>query len=196
MEMAGSIRIPADRQRVWDALNDPDVLRQCIPGCEAIDRTGDHEFNASVRAKVGPVSARFTGRIELTDMVPPERYTITGQGSGGAAGFAKGGADVRLSDDGPGATMLTYTVRAQVGGKLVQIGSRLIDATARKYADEFFTKFNEVVAAVPEPTGAPIETPPPPVPVEPPRPAAPIGIWVWAAAAAAVTIIVGALVLG
>jgi carbon monoxide dehydrogenase subunit G len=144
MEMTGEQRIPAPRQRVWEALNDPTILQQCIPGCEEIDRTTPTEWAAKVRAKVGPVSASFKGKVTLSDLDPPNGYRITGEGTGGAAGFAKGGAAVRLSDDGAG-TLLAYTVNAQVGGKLAQIGSRLIDGTARKMADDFFTRFAAIV---------------------------------------------------
>lgn len=196
MEMTGSIRVPAERERVWAALNDPEILQQCVPGCEMIERTGANEFKAAVRAKVGPVNARFTGTITLTDLNPPQSYTITGQGSGGAAGFAKGGAEVRLEADGPSATKLDYAVKAQVGGKLMQIGSRLIDATARKYADEFFTKFNEVVGGPQESATADVETPVSAAaqPAETPKP--PIAIWLGAAAAAAITILVIMLLAG
>lgn len=146
MDMTGSHRIEAPRRRVWDALNDPDVLRQCIPGCEEVQKLSDTEFAAKVVAKVGPVSAKFSGKVTLSDLDPPNGYTIAGEGSGGAAGFGKGGAKVALADDGA-ATVLSYTAHAQVGGKLAQIGSRLVDATARKMADEFFARFTQVVGA-------------------------------------------------
>ena len=125
--------------------HDPEILKQCIPGCEEIEKSSDTEMSAKVRAKVGPVSARFAGKVTLSDLDPPNGYKITGEGSGGAVGFAKGGATVHLVDDGSG-TLLTYTVEAQVGGKLAQIGSRLIDATARKMADEFFSRFVNVMS--------------------------------------------------
>ncbi|WP_448188178.1 SRPBCC family protein [Azospirillum sp. sgz301742] len=140
MDMTGTHRILAPRERVWAALNDPEVLRQCIPGCEEVQKLSDTEFTAKVHAKVGPVSARFTGKVTLSDLDPPQGYRITGEGSGGAAGFGKGGAVVRLEDEGP-ATVLNYEAHAQVGGKLAQIGSRLVDGTARKMADDFFTRF-------------------------------------------------------
>lgn len=145
MQMTGEYRIPAPRQAVWDALNDPEILKQCIPGCEEMNRTDEGGFEAKVTAKVGPVRAKFGGKVELSDIDPPNGYTISGQGTGGAAGFAKGGAKVSLAEDG-GDTVLTYTVDASVGGKLAQIGSRLIDATAKKMADDFFSKFAELVA--------------------------------------------------
>lgn len=144
MQMIGEYRILAPRQTVWDALNDPDVLKQCIPGCEELTRTEEGGFAAKVTAKVGPVRAKFAGKVELSDIDPPNGYTISGQGTGGAAGFAKGGAKVSLIEDGAD-TILNYTVDALVGGKLAQIGSRLIDATAKKMADDFFSKFAELV---------------------------------------------------
>jgi len=144
MEMTGEYRIAAPKAKVWAALNDPEILKQAIPGCESIDKISDTEFTAKVRAKVGPVSAHFTGAVKLSDLDPPNGYTISGEGKGGAAGFAKGGAKVQLKDDGAG-TLLVYQVDAQVGGKLAQIGSRLIDGTARKMAEEFFSKFAATV---------------------------------------------------
>lgn len=146
MDMNGEFRLAAPREAVWKALNDPEVLKQSIPGCEEIVKLSDTEMTAKVSAKVGPVSAKFAGKVTLSDLDPPSGYTITGEGQGGVAGFAKGGAKVHLKDDGDG-TILSYTVQAQVGGKLAQIGSRLIDATARKMADEFFTRFQAAVAA-------------------------------------------------
>lgn len=148
MDMSGSHRIEASRDAVWAALNDPEILRQCIPGCEEVVRQSDTEMTAKVVAKVGPVSAKFAGKVTLSDLDPPNGYTITGEGSGGAAGFGKGGATVTLADDG-GATLLTYTAKAQVGGKLAQIGSRLVDATARKMAEEFFARFTRIVGPAP-----------------------------------------------
>jgi carbon monoxide dehydrogenase subunit G len=140
MDMQGERRIPAPRQNVWEGLNDPEILKQCIPGCQEIEKTSDTEFVAKVRAKVGPVSANFTGKVTLSDLNPPAGYTISGEGQGGVAGFAKGSAQVTL-DEEASETVLRYGVQAQVGGKLAQIGSRLIDATARKMADDFFGKF-------------------------------------------------------
>lgn len=149
MDMTGKQIIPAPRQTVWEALNDPDVLKACIPGCEEIEKTGDHGFTAKVSAKVGPVKAKFAGAVELQDLNPPISYTIVGEGKGGAAGFAKGGAKVSLeetTEDGAPATVLTYEVNASVGGKLAAIGSRLIDSTAKKYANDFFEKFKEIAS--------------------------------------------------
>jgi len=148
MEMTGEFRIPATRQRVWEGLNDPEILKQCIPGCQTIEKLSDTEFTAKVVATVGPVKANFGGKVTLSDLDPPQSYTISGEGSGGVAGFAKGGAKVELAEDGA-VTVLNYAVQAQVGGKLAQIGSRLIDAVARKMANDFFGRFVGVIA--PEP---------------------------------------------
>jgi carbon monoxide dehydrogenase subunit G len=149
MDMTGTQHIEAPRDVVWAALNDTEVLRQSIPGCQSIEKVSDTEMNAKVILKVGPVKATFTGKVTLSDLDPPNGYTISGEGSGGAAGFAKGGAVVRLQDDGTG-TNLNYEVKAQIGGKLAQLGSRLIDATAKKLAGEFFENFSEAVAPPPE----------------------------------------------
>jgi len=146
MDMSGEYVIAAPRQAVWEALNDPEILKQCIPGCESVDKTSDTSFEAKVTAKVGPVRAKFSGKVNMSDIDPPNGYTISGEGTGGAAGFAKGGAKVALSDD-PEGTKLEYSVDATVGGKLAQIGSRLIDSTAKKMANDFFGKFAELVAA-------------------------------------------------
>jgi uncharacterized protein len=146
MEMTGEYRIAASRQRVWEALNDPDVLKQCIPGCQLLEKVSDTEFNGRVVASVGPVRATFGGKVTLSDLDPPQSYTITGEGSGGVAGFAKGGAKVNLAEEGAD-TLLTYDVQAQVGGKLAQIGSRLIDGVARKMANDFFGSFAAAMTA-------------------------------------------------
>ena len=140
MEMTGEFRIPAPRQRVWEGLNDPEILKSSIPGCQTIEKLSDTEFTAKVLAQVGPVKANFAGKVTLADLNPPQSYTIAGEGTGGVAGFAKGSAKVTLEEDGA-ETVLRYGVQGQVGGKLAQIGSRLIDATARKMADEFFKNF-------------------------------------------------------
>ena len=140
MDMTGEYRIEAPREEVWAALNDPDVLKDCIPGCEALSKTSETAFEAVVVQKIGPVKARFEGEVELTDIVAPESYTIRGEGRGGVAGFAKGGADVRLSEE-DGGTRLVYEVHGTVGGKLARLGSRLIDSTAKKLAGEFFDRF-------------------------------------------------------
>lgn len=145
MDMNGSQRIEASREKVYAALNDTDILRQCVPGCETIEKTSDTDMTAKVTLKIGPVKASFSGKITLSDLDPPNGYTITGEGSGGVAGYAKGGAKVTLEADGPNATILHYNVDAQIGGKLAQLGARLIDSTAKKLAGDFFTKFGEVV---------------------------------------------------
>lgn len=139
--MTGEYRIGAPRAEVWAALNDEQVLKLCIPGCEEIERTSDTTLTAKVVQKIGPVKARFDSAIELTDIVPPESYTLQGEGQGGVAGFAKGAARVALEEDGD-ETILRYTAHAQVGGKLARVGSRLIDATAKKVAGKFFDNFH------------------------------------------------------
>lgn len=156
MKMNGSYEIAADRETVWAALNDPEILRECIPGCDSLEMTAENELTAAVTAKVGPVKAKFTGVVELKDLNPPESYRIEGSGKGGAAGFAKGGADVRLAES-DGGTTLTYEADAQVGGKLAQIGARLIDGTAKKMADQFFGAFSEKVASGATSDEAPVE---------------------------------------
>ncbi|MDP2151201.1 MAG: carbon monoxide dehydrogenase subunit G [Parvibaculum sp.] len=142
MEMSGEYKIPASREDVWAALNDADVLLKSIPGAESVEKTADDEFEAVAKAKVGPVSARFKGKVKLTDIDPPNGYTISGEGNGGAAGFAKGSAKVSLTEAEGGGTILSYSVSAQVGGKLAQIGQRFIDSTASKMAEEFFGNFS------------------------------------------------------
>ena len=145
MEMSGEYKINASREKVWAGLNDPEVLKQSIPGCDEIEQTSDTSFAAKVTAKVGPVKAKFAGAVQLTDIDAPNGYRISGEGKGGAAGFAKGGANVKLEEDGDG-TLLKYEVDAQVGGKLAQLGARLIDGTAKKMASQFFENFAEVVS--------------------------------------------------
>ena len=146
MEIKGEYRIAAPREKVFAALNDPAILQACIPGCESLDKTSDTEMTAKVRLRIGPVSAAFTGKVTLSDLDPPNGYRISGEGQGGAAGFAKGGAVVTLREDA-GDTLLNYSVDAQVGGKIAQVGARLIDGTAKKLADEFFGKFAAMVGA-------------------------------------------------
>ena len=145
MDMTGERRIPAPRQVVWQALNDPDVLKVSIPGCDMLEKLTDTTMKASATVKIGPISARFAGTVQLSDIDAPNGYTISGEGQGGAAGFAKGGAKVRLSDDAAG-TLLQYEVHAQVGGKIAQLGARLIDASAKQMADAFFDRFSAHVA--------------------------------------------------
>jgi len=171
MDITGEYRIPAPREKVWEALNDPEVLTKCIPGCQELNKESDTELTATVKTKVGPVSATFKGKVTLSDINPPESYTITGEGTGGAAGFAKGGAEVSLEEDG-GVTILRYTAKAQVGGKLAQIGSRLIDSTSKKMAGQFFDKFAEEVGGDGEAEAPAAEaTPEAPAPAEPAAPA-------------------------
>jgi len=146
MEMSGEQLIAAPQQAVWNGLNDPEVLKVCVPGCESITPSGDNEYQVLMVARVGPVSAKFKGKLTLSDIKPPDSYAIAFEGQGGAAGFAKGGAQVRLSTEGL-TTRLAYDVKASVGGKLAQIGSRLIDATAKKVADDFFRNFNQKMTA-------------------------------------------------
>jgi uncharacterized protein len=158
MDLTGEYPIPAPRETVWAALNNPEILRVCIPGCEELDKTSDTEFVARVVAKIGPVKAGFSGKVTLSDLDPPNGYTITGEGQGGAAGFAKGGAKVWLEAvEGGAATILHYSADAQIGGKLAQIGSRLVEGSAKKLADEFFAAFAaQAAAAAPAaPTAAP-----------------------------------------
>jgi carbon monoxide dehydrogenase subunit G len=140
MTMNGEVQLSAARETVWEKLNDPEVLKACIPGCEELESTEESGFRAVAKMKVGPVSARFKGRVTLSDLDPPKGYKITGEGEGGVAGFAKGGATVTL-DDRDGGTLLTYNVEAQIGGKLAQLGQRLILGSAKKLADEFFSNF-------------------------------------------------------
>ncbi|MHA1567056.1 MAG: CoxG family protein [Alphaproteobacteria bacterium] len=144
MELNSEHKINASREEVFAALNDPDILRQCIPGCESLEKLSETEMSATVVMKIGPVKAKFKGQVEISNLVPPESYTISGRGSGGAAGFAKGGADIKLLQDGT-ATLLQYRVTADVGGKLAQLGSRLMDSTARHLSGKFFTRFCELV---------------------------------------------------
>ncbi|AXV14258.1 carbon monoxide dehydrogenase [Neorhizobium sp. SOG26] len=146
MDMDGEERIAAPRDVVWAALNDPEVLRQCIPGCQSLEMKSPTELTAAVKLKIGPVSANFTGDVTLSDVDPPESYTISGEGKGGIAGFAKGSAQVNLVEDGA-ETLLRYNAKAQVGGKLAQLGSRLIDSSSQKLAKQFFSDFNAAVVA-------------------------------------------------
>ncbi|EFH13774.1 carbon monoxide dehydrogenase subunit G [Pseudoroseomonas cervicalis] len=149
MEMTGERRIEAPRQTVWEGLNDPEILRASIPGCESVERTGEDSFQARVALKIGPMAAKFAGKVQLSNINPPASYTISGEGNGGAMGFAKGGADVALEEEGPQATLLRYAVKAQVGGKMAQLGARLIDSTAKQMADQFFDRFAAAVVQQP-----------------------------------------------
>ena len=198
MDISGEYRIAASREAVWQALNDPEILKQCIPGCEELDKISDTEFAGKITAKVGPVKAKFSGKVNLSDRDPPNGYKISGEGSGGAAGFAKGGAYVHLTVD-RGGTLLAYKVDAQIGGKLAQIGSRLIEGTVRKTADDFFAKFAAVVgqetpeaasaalasAGVPEPAPAPS----PPAATPPPAQRGRLSPMIWVAGLAVIVIL-------
>jgi uncharacterized protein len=157
MTMTGEATLPADRPKIWAMLNDPEVLKACIPGCQSLEKTSDTGFAAVVKVKIGPVAANFKGKVELSDLVPTVSYRIAGEGEGGVAGFAKGGAKVSLADT-DGGTLLRYDVEAQVGGKMAQLGSRLIDGVAKNMADKFFANF----AAAAGGGGAPAAEPPKP----------------------------------
>jgi uncharacterized protein len=178
MDMTGERRIAAPRQAVWEGLNDEQILRASIPGCESLEKTSDTQMKAVAAVKLGPISARFNGAVTLSDIDPPNSYTIMGEGQGGVAGFAKGGAKVFLTDEDDGATLLKYAVHAQVGGKLAQLGARLIDATAKQMADQFFTKFSGEVEkpfvheAMPEAAAVA----PPAAGIRPPRVAPPSAV--------------------
>lgn len=143
----GEERIEAPVQKVWEALNDPDMLKACIPGCQSLEKKSDTELAATVVLKIGPIKATFAGEVTLKNLNPPYSYTIAGEGKGGIAGFAKGGADVKLTEDGAGTTILKYEAKADVGGKIAQLGSRLIESTSKKLAGQFFSTFNEKVSA-------------------------------------------------
>jgi len=145
MEMTGEQLIPVSQQQVWKGLNDPEILKACIPGCESIEAVSDTEYRVVMTAAIGPVKAKFNGKLLLADLKPPDSYTLTFEGSSGTAGFGKGNAQVALAPEGAG-TRLSYRASVQVGGKLAQIGSRLIDGVAKKMADEFFQRFNEKLA--------------------------------------------------
>ena len=185
MEMSGKHQIAAPRQQVWDALNDPEVLKGCIPGCENIDKPSDTEMTAVVVAKVGPVKAKFKGKVSLSNVDAPNGYTIAGEGQGGVAGFGKGSAKVSLSDDG-GGTVLEYTATASVGGKMAQLGSRLVDSTAAKMADDFFSAFAAHLAPLETDAETAVSSSADPQ-------SGGISTWVWAIG---LIVIVGAILLG
>ena len=172
MKMNGEFRVPTDRETVWQALNDPEVLKACLPGCQEIEKTSDTEMTATLTLKVGPVKATFAGGVTLSDLDPPNSYTLSGQGQGGAAGFASGEARVRLVDDG-GGTVVHYDVDAKVGGKLAQIGSRLIDSTAKKLSKQFFDSLAETLGGGEEADAEAAPAPEVAAPTRPEAPAAP-----------------------
>jgi hypothetical protein len=180
MELKGSRTVPASIETTWAALNDPETLKACIPGCESIERVSDTEFRVAMTARVGPVSAKFNGRIVLADLSPPSSYRMSFEGQGGAAGFARGEARVVLSPDGTG-TRITYTATAQIGGKLAQIGSRLVDGAAAKVADDFFARLVERLG------GGRVGAAEPTIP--PDNAAAALrNTWIWLALAAAIIV--------
>ena len=194
MKMTGEQSIAATRARAWEALNDPEVLKQCIPGCQSLERDGENRFKAVVAIKVGPIGAKFNGAVTLSDIDAPNGYTLSGEGQGGPAGFAKGSAQVRLVEEGPQSTKLSYDVDAQVGGKIAQLGGAVIDATAKQLAGSFFKKLGQIVgepaapeAAVPAAAAAPQAAAAPAAPAAasapPATPAAPSAATVAAAQA-------------
>lgn len=192
MDMQGSRTLAASREQAWEALNDPEVLKACIPGCDKVEATGENQYAIGMGVKIGPVSARFAGKIFLEDVQPPSSYTLRFEGQGGAAGFGKGSAQVRLEPRDPGCE-LQYTVNAQVGGRIAQVGQRLIDGVARSMAEDFFKRFDaelqrrHPVAATPDPTTSDPAIVSPSAPADPavvagPAGAAPTGVpsWMWA----------------
>jgi hypothetical protein len=188
MKITGETLIPAPREAVWQALNDPVVLRQAIPGCESLEQTADNEFKATVSSKIGPISARFNGNVKLSDLDPPNGYTLTGSGNGGAAGSAKGVAKVRL-EPAQGGTMLVYDVDAQIAGKLAQIGSRVIEAAAKMLAGQFFDRLAKaVIGDAPQPATVDSATARGPA-----APMAPVPVWVWGIAAVALLVALGVI---
>jgi uncharacterized protein len=214
MDMTGERRIPASRQIVWDALNNPEVLKASIPGCESLEKLSDNQMKAVAAVKLGPISARFTGNVLLSEIDAPNSYRISGEGQGGVAGFAKGGAAVKLTDDAAD-TLLSYQVNAQVGGKLAQLGARLIDASAKQMADAFFDRFSKEVQAMspaaladqPGPAGAtttarpataavPVANAPPGIPIWALIPREPFGLPLAAWIGGAVFVLMILLMLG
>ena len=191
MKMAGEFRVARAREAVWEALNDPAVLKECLPGCQEIERTSETGMTATLTVKVGPVKATFAGAVTLSDLDPPNGYTLSGQGQGGAAGFASGEARVALIEDG-GETVVRYDVDAKVGGKLAQIGSRLIDSTAKKLAGQFFDSLAETLGAAEEPAAEAAPAPAPeeaPMPTAEPRKGLATALWVSAAVVVAAILI-------
>lgn len=153
MDMSNSVLLPSAQQRVWEALNDPAILKACIKGCESLEKTGDNAYKVAMTLAIGPVKAKFKGELEITDIVAPDSYTIRFAGQGGVAGFGKGNAQVSLTPEGTG-TRLSYIVSAQVGGKIAQVGSRLIDGASKKMADDFFEAFRAALAEAAPPAGS------------------------------------------
>lgn len=196
MELLGEQRLALPREKVWAALNDPAVLRQCVPGCDSFESTGDNGYRMTMTASVGPVKARFNGRMTLSDLDPPRSYVLSFDGSGGAAGSGKGGARVTLDADGDSVTLLRYSVSAQVGGRLAQVGTRLIDSVARRMAGEFFDRFQKTIAPFEAMMAVSTASARPSTPVpaaSSPRVAVPI--WAWACGAVLVACVVLAYVM-
>jgi carbon monoxide dehydrogenase subunit G len=196
MELSNTRIVPARPSVVWEALNDPATLKACIPGCESFERTGDNAYAIVLSARIGPVSARFNGNMTMTDVDAPNGYTLRFEGQGGAAGFARGEARVTLAPDGEQQTALTYAAKAQVGGKLAQVGSRLIEGVAAKMSDDFFTRFAARFASEEAAVAADVENPASPADVaSPPTPIAPAGGVPWIRYAAIVAIVIVLIVM-
>jgi hypothetical protein len=196
MEMNGEQLIPASQAETWKALNDPEFLKECVPGCETIDRVAENEYAVAMTARVGPVSAKFKGKLLISDLKPPHSYAIAFEGQGGVAGFAKGSAQVALAPEGD-ATRLSYSAKANVGGKLAQIGSRLVDAAANKVANDFFSAFNERMSAMHGAAGAAAqeEHHPEPIARDPDLPDVSVATLAFFAAGALVVLVVALLTL-
>ena len=177
MEMQGNRRLAVTQQQAWEALNDPEVLKACIPGCDKVEPTGENQYAVGMAVRVGPVASRFSGRITLADVLPPNSYTLSFEGQGGAAGFGKGTAKVALAPPAEGAGCeLTYTAQAQVGGKIAQVGQRLVDGVARQMAEDFFRRFDdEMKKRHPEAYAAEAALPP----AAPPEAGKRMPLWVW-----------------
>jgi uncharacterized protein len=196
MELSNTRIVPAPPDAVWAALNDPAVLKACVPGCESLERTGDDTYALVMSARVGPVSARFTGRMTMTDIDAPHGYTLNFEGQGGPAGFARGDARVTLAPEGERQTALTYVAKAQIGGKLAQVGSRLVNGVAAKMSDDFFARFVARFAPAEAPVADDAATAPEPMPeAAAPAPLAPPGGSQWIRYAAIVAIVVVLVVL-
>ncbi len=187
MEMQGTRQLKVNQQQAWDALNNPEVLKACIPGCDRIEASGENEFSMGTALKIGPVSAKFTGKIMLTDMQPPASYTLNFEGQGGVAGFGKGTAKVNLTPNAEGCE-LSYSVTAQVGGKIAQLGQRLIDGVAKSLSEEFFKRFDAETEKLYPPQAQPVETAPAPAAAQPPAQGWPA--WVWVAVAVGVGVLI------
>lgn len=194
MELTGEQLIPAPQAETWAALNDPEVLKSCVPGCESIERVSDTDFIIRMTARIGPVSAKFKGKLTISDLDPPNAYSLSFEGQGGPAGFGKGGAKVQLAANGH-STTLTYQVKANVGGKLAQIGSRLIDAAAGKLSNDFFTSFNERMASMHAPAAILEELHPEPVADDADKPTVSDATLRWLAATALVVFTVALFTL-